>query len=191
MSGRNQPEFICHVRGGPESLSDVQLHVELTEQSVDFAHSKPGTPSPQLIGAGVVLKVVGVDLDVADLLDKGVLRTTLDQTFGTINASPWFNLAMAVLFVVLGLAMFDIGAIDFSRFSSGIRFSDSGRGTLAVAFGMGAVAALLAGIRGQLLHGVFRQLEALAFPAHDRGLQHGAGYAHSRQFLLACLAHSR
>ena len=25
--------------------------------------------------------------DVADLLDKGVLRTTLDQTFGTINAT--------------------------------------------------------------------------------------------------------
>jgi NADPH2:quinone reductase len=24
--------------------------------------------------------------DVADLIDKGVLRTTLDQTFGTINA---------------------------------------------------------------------------------------------------------
>ena len=25
--------------------------------------------------------------DVADLLDKGVLRTTLDQTFGVINAA--------------------------------------------------------------------------------------------------------
>ncbi|MEI6244196.1 MAG: thioredoxin family protein, partial [Acidobacteriota bacterium] len=48
-------------------------------------------------------------------------------------------------FVVLGLAMFDIGAIDFSRFSSKIRFEDGGRGTFAVAFGMGAVAALLAG----------------------------------------------
>ena len=66
-------------------------------------------------------------------------------TFGTINASPWFNAGIAVLFVILGLAMFDIGAIDFSRFSSGIRFNDGGRGTFAVAFGMGAVAALLAG----------------------------------------------
>ena len=37
-------------------------------------------------------------------------------TFGTINASPWFNLAIAVLFVVLGLAMFDVLMIDFSRF---------------------------------------------------------------------------
>jgi thiol:disulfide interchange protein len=66
-------------------------------------------------------------------------------TFGTVNASPWFNAGIALLFVVLGLAMFDIGAIDFSRFSSKIRFSDGGRGTFAVAFGMGAVAALLAG----------------------------------------------
>ena len=29
-------------------------------------------------------------------------------TFGTINSSPWFNLGIAVLFVVLGLAMFDV-----------------------------------------------------------------------------------
>ncbi len=25
--------------------------------------------------------------DVADMIDKGVLRTTLDQTYGTINAA--------------------------------------------------------------------------------------------------------
>ncbi len=75
----------------------------------------------------------------------GLIVILTAGTFGTINASPWFNAGIAVLFVVLGLAMFDIGAIDFSRFSSGIRFSDGGRGTMAVAFGMGAVAALLAG----------------------------------------------
>ena len=50
-------------------------------------------------------------------------------TFGTINASPWFNLGIAVLFVVLALAMFDVITIDFSRFSSGIRVGDSSRGT--------------------------------------------------------------
>jgi thioredoxin:protein disulfide reductase len=66
-------------------------------------------------------------------------------TFGTINASPWFNLGIAVLFVVLGLAMFDLILIDFSRFSSGFRTSESSRGTFLVAFTMGAVAALLAG----------------------------------------------
>jgi cytochrome c biogenesis protein CcdA/DsbC/DsbD-like thiol-disulfide interchange protein len=66
-------------------------------------------------------------------------------TFGTINASPWFNAGIAVLFVALGLAMFDVILIDFSRFSNGFRASESSRGTFLVAFSMGAVAALLAG----------------------------------------------
>ncbi len=66
-------------------------------------------------------------------------------TFGTINASPWFNLGIFVLFVALALAMFDVITIDFSRFSSGVRVGDSSRGTFLVAFVMGAIAALLAG----------------------------------------------
>jgi thiol:disulfide interchange protein len=66
-------------------------------------------------------------------------------TFGTINASPWFNLGIAVLFVVLALAMFDKLVIDFSGLQSRLRISEGGRGSLSVAFGMGAVAALLAG----------------------------------------------
>jgi cytochrome c biogenesis protein CcdA len=66
-------------------------------------------------------------------------------TFGTINASPWFNLGIALLFVVLGLAMFDLITIDFSRFSSGVNVGGSARGSVIVAFGMGAIAALLAG----------------------------------------------
>lgn len=66
-------------------------------------------------------------------------------TFGTINASPWFNVAIAAVFVVLGLAMFDVIAIDFSRFSTRFALDGRARGRLLVAFGMGAVAALLAG----------------------------------------------
>ena len=66
-------------------------------------------------------------------------------TFGTINASPWFNLGIFVLFVALALAMFDIITIDFSRLSRGLRVADASRGTFVVAFVMGAVAALLAG----------------------------------------------
>jgi thioredoxin:protein disulfide reductase len=65
-------------------------------------------------------------------------------TFGTINSSPWFNAGIAVLFVVLALAMFDVIMIDFSRFSSGFHAGQN-RGTVVVAFTMGAVAALLAG----------------------------------------------
>ncbi len=66
-------------------------------------------------------------------------------TFGTINASPWFNAAIAALFVVLGLAMFDVINVDFSKWSSRIRFGPESRGSVALAFSMGAVAALLAG----------------------------------------------
>src|SRR5262249_37141027 len=54
-------------------------------------------------------------------------------TFGTINSSPWFNLAIAILFVVLGLAMFDVLIIDFSKYSGNLG-TGSGRGTFALAF---------------------------------------------------------
>jgi thiol:disulfide interchange protein len=66
-------------------------------------------------------------------------------TFGTINSSPWFNAGIAVLFIVLALAMFDILVIDFSKYSSGFKVGEPGRGSVVVAFTMGAVAALLAG----------------------------------------------
>jgi cytochrome c biogenesis protein CcdA/thiol-disulfide isomerase/thioredoxin len=66
-------------------------------------------------------------------------------TFGTLNSSPWFNVGIALLFVVLGLAMFDVISIDFSRFSSRVQFKQESRGTIMLALGMGAVAALLAG----------------------------------------------
>lgn len=74
----------------------------------------------------------------------GLIVILTAGTFGTINASPWFNLSIAVLFIVLGLAMFDVITIDFSRFSSGVA-APGRRGSFAVAFTMGAVAALLAG----------------------------------------------
>ena len=51
----------------------------------------------------------------------GLIVILTAGTFGTINSSPWFNIGIAVLFVVLGLAMFDVIAIDFSRYSSGFR----------------------------------------------------------------------
>jgi cytochrome c biogenesis protein CcdA/thiol-disulfide isomerase/thioredoxin len=75
----------------------------------------------------------------------GVVVILTAGTFGTINSSPWFNTGIAVLFVVLALAMFDVVSIDFSRFSSRFHVGESGRGSFLVAFTMGAVAALLAG----------------------------------------------
>ena len=66
-------------------------------------------------------------------------------TFGTINSSPWFNLTIAAIFVMLALAMFDIVTIDFSSLSTRFTVGQANRGSLIVAFAMGAVAALLAG----------------------------------------------
>ncbi|MEO7271966.1 MAG: cytochrome c biogenesis protein CcdA [Vicinamibacterales bacterium] len=75
----------------------------------------------------------------------GLIVILTAGTFGTINASPWFNVGIAVLFVVLGLAMFDLLLIDFSRFSTAFQPGTANRGSVALAFTMGAVAALLAG----------------------------------------------
>src|SRR5205823_325287 len=68
----------------------------------------------------------------------GVIVILTAGSFGTLNASPWFNTGIAALFVVLGLAMFDVFTIDFSRFSSTLHFGAS-RGSFYLAFGMGAV----------------------------------------------------
>ena len=74
----------------------------------------------------------------------GLIVVLTAGTFGTINSSPWFNLGIALLFVVLALAMFDVIDIDFSKYSSNLQ-NPTKRGTFGLAFFMGAVAALLAG----------------------------------------------
>lgn len=77
----------------------------------------------------------------------GLIVILTAGTFGTINASPWFNLGIAVLFVALALAMFDVFQIDFSSLQARLNpGSATGNGSLLVAFGMGGVAALLAGV---------------------------------------------
>jgi thiol:disulfide interchange protein DsbD len=74
----------------------------------------------------------------------GLIVILTAGTFGTINSSPWFNAGIAILFVALALAMFDVIVIDFSGLSS--RFTPGAHtGTFVMAFTMGAVAALLAG----------------------------------------------
>lgn len=92
--------------------------------------------------------VLGASYGAAMAVVYGVLGLVViltAGTFGTINASPWFNLGIALLFVVLGLAMFDLLLIDFSKFSSRFQPDASQQGSVALAFTMGAVAALLAG----------------------------------------------
>ena len=75
----------------------------------------------------------------------GVIAAVTTSTFGAINSSPWFNMAIAVVFVVLGLAMFDLLLIDFTRFQTKLGVRKNEGGNLGVALFMGAVSALLAG----------------------------------------------
>lgn len=92
--------------------------------------------------------VLGASYGAAMAIVYGVLGLVViltAGTFGTINASPWFNAGIAVLFVLLGLAMFDVLVIDFSKFSSAFKPDAAKQGSVALAFTMGGVAALLAG----------------------------------------------
>jgi thiol:disulfide interchange protein DsbD len=76
----------------------------------------------------------------------GLVVILTASTFGQINSTIWFNVAIAILFVVLALAMFDIIHIDFSKYQSKLNVSGAAKtGTFALAFFMGAVTALLAG----------------------------------------------
>ncbi len=90
-----------------------------------------------LYGAGMALAYGGL----------GLLVVLTGARFGALNASPWFNAAIAALFVVLALGMFDVVRIDFSRFQGAVRTDRSGGGVgrYFAVFGMGVVAAVLAG----------------------------------------------
>jgi len=75
----------------------------------------------------------------------GALVVLTGSQFGTIQSNPWFNLVIAIIFVVLALAMFDIFHIDLSRFQSKMGGGSLKQGSFLVAITMGSVAALLAG----------------------------------------------
>ncbi len=85
-------------------------------------------------GAGIAL-VYGI---------LGLVAVLTSSKFGALNSSPWFNASIASLFLVLSLSMFGLFNIDLTRFQQ--RQAGSGKKAgMALAFGMGCVAALLAG----------------------------------------------
>jgi thiol:disulfide interchange protein len=70
------------------------------------------------------------------------------QTFGGVNASWLFNGFVAIVFTILGLAMFDVIQIDFTRYRNVLKSKklyEQPKGTVIAAFGMGILSALLAG----------------------------------------------
>lgn len=75
----------------------------------------------------------------------GLIVVFTGAQFGSLNASPWFNLSMAVVFLALALAMFGVFNIDLTNWQNTIFSSGRIRGGGALPFAMGVIAALLAG----------------------------------------------
>ena len=67
--------------------------------------------------------------------------------FGVIQSNPWFNLVVAAVFIVLGLATCEVFFIDFSRFRPQLKpgAPASGKGGVLGPFLLGAGTAVLAG----------------------------------------------
>lgn len=73
----------------------------------------------------------------------GVIAVISGSTFGQFDANPYFNLLVALVFLILSLAMFDLFHLDLSRFDTGSRMLSSAR--YGGIFLLGALSALLAG----------------------------------------------
>ena len=73
----------------------------------------------------------------------GVAAAVGGLSFGAIQGRPWFNAVVAVVFVGLALALFDVWFLDFSK-RRGAYAPRAGQG-LGFAFFMGAMSAVLAG----------------------------------------------
>jgi thioredoxin:protein disulfide reductase len=106
-----------------------------------------------IIGAGAQAKsgkrgmLVGAVYGLSMALTYGILGLLVVLTgarFGVINASPLFNIAIAVIFVLMAFGMFDIIQVDFTRFRKAGSLP-SERGKIFAVFFMGIVASLLAG----------------------------------------------
>lgn len=108
-----------------------------------------------IIGAGARASsrsrglALGATYGVGMALVYGILGLVVVLTgskFGALNSSAWFNIGIAVVFLIMALAMFDLVNVDFSRFQG--RMGGTGPaqgGKYVLALSMGAMAALLAG----------------------------------------------
>ncbi len=75
----------------------------------------------------------------------GVVFVLTGAQFGTLNSTWWFNFGIAIVFVLLSLAMFDVFSIDFSRFQHSAAKRWTNKGTLLAALILGSITALLSG----------------------------------------------
>lgn len=75
----------------------------------------------------------------------GALASVGFLAFGTIQSSPIFNAAVAVVFLVLALSMLGAFAIDLSKFRPASAARGASGASLVVLFFLGALSAVLAG----------------------------------------------
>ena len=75
----------------------------------------------------------------------GLLASLGGMAFGSIQSNGWFNLAIAVLFVLLALALFGRGYLDFSKKKGSMASMRTKMLPDLFAFFMGCVSAVLAG----------------------------------------------
>ena len=75
----------------------------------------------------------------------GILAAVGGMAFGAIQGNPWFNAAIAILFLALALAMLDVFFIDFSNRRNSLTSMRESMWPGFFAFFMGVVSAVLAG----------------------------------------------
>ena len=155
----NAEEFIDFLHGGKppsnaETLDDLPLATVLLLVLVGGLAMNltpcvlPLVPvSLALVGRGAARGAaygIGMTLAYGAL---GLATAFGGLAFGSIQSSPWFNLAAAMVFTVLGLATGEVFFIDFSRFRPRPKQdagTDAKRGLLGP-FALGACTAVLAG----------------------------------------------
>lgn len=120
----------------PCVLPLIPINVAIIGAGAKAGSRKRGFALGGAYGAGIAL--------VYGLLGLAVMLS-FASAFGTINATPWFNGLIAALFIVLGLAMFDIIQIDFTKFQTKLGIRKNEKGSFGIAFAMGSISALLAG----------------------------------------------
>jgi thiol:disulfide interchange protein len=121
----------------PCVLPMIPINLAIIGAGAQAGSQKRGFLLGAVYGSGMAL-VYGV---------LGLVVVTTGARFGALNSSPWFNLVIAAVFIALGLAMFDVFVIDFSRFQGGTPGDDdsSSKAPFVTAFLVGGMAALLAG----------------------------------------------
>lgn len=137
---RNVALFILVVLGGglllnltPCVLPMIPINLAIIGAGVQAASRRRGFMLGGAYGLGITVAYGAL----------GFLSVLTGTAFGVLQSSPWFNGAIAIVFILLALALFDVFAIDFTRFQS--TGGSPRAGSYGAAFGIGAVSALLAG----------------------------------------------